>query len=480
MKDSKSGGCAAARVLVASAFAAAMLALCPANAASASGMLLLDGFVGQSGSRTNVVPWTACRYCVSDGVGNVYLPDGIRLPVGGIHPERMAKCVKGVLMTDGRDIYSWRAEHCLLKRLAVLPDGLAETSFAFRLDSWKLKLFLAPARCSQGFAAKAKLFALDIEKREVRGWDADAKPVGRLFDFSKSLSRPELVRSVAVHQETGDLLIGVHWPECKVHRFNVDGVERIDEVWPFKAMAESFSLADGRVFATGERAYELADKFGSTSFGVFSGETYGVARVAGGWWLATSQGAQFYTDAAVRSGRAATRRIGGLSGVTALGLSGGRILVASGYAIFSAWLDDLPDEPLSSDHTWCSLGKWTGAVKAVETAADGSFLIHWSDGKTRASWQFDPRITAWKDRKKRLHPVPDAGKAPPPANEARVCGLRAVAEPREIVLYAADGQRAGSFPMAATALAAEGRWLVAYVPSLNAVARFRVESAGRK
>ena len=47
-------------------------------------------------------------------------------------------------------------------------------------------------------------------------------------------------------------------------------------------------------------------------------------------------------------------------------------------------------------------------------------------------------------------------------------------------LYAADGHRAGSFPIAATALAAEGRWLVAYVPDLKAIARFRVETARRK
>ena len=461
--------------------AAILLGLCSANAAPASVALVLDGIVGQSGSRTNVVPWAACRYCVSDGAGNVYLPDGLRIPAGRKNPERMAKSVKGALMTDGLDMYSWRAEHCMLRRLTVSSDGLAETSFAFRPDSWKQKLFLAPAGCAKGFAAKAKLFALDMEKREVRGWDANAKPVGRLLDYSKLLSRPELVRSVAVHPETGDLLLGVYWPECKVHRFNVDGVERIDEVWPFKTMAESFALADGRVFATGERACELADKFGAMSFGVLSGETYGVARVAGGWWLATSQGAQFYTDAAVRSGGAATRRIGGLVGVTALGLSGGRILVASGYVIGSAWLDDHHDEPLASDRTWCSLGKWAGAVNSVETADDGSFLLHWSDGKTRASWQFDPRITAWKDRKKRLHPIPDEeGKALLPANEARVCGLRAVAELREIVLYAADGHRTGSFPIAATALAAEGRWLVAYVPDLKAIARFRVETARRK
>ena len=122
------------------------------------------------------------------------------------------------------------------------------------------------------------------------------------------MERPDLVRAVAAHPVTGDLLLGVHWPECRVHRFRPDGTEVLSPVWPFKAMAEGFSLAGGRMFALGERAYELSDKFGALSFGVNSGRVYDVARGKGGWWLATSQGAQFYTDAAAQSGRPAARR----------------------------------------------------------------------------------------------------------------------------------------------------------------------------
>ena len=448
-------------------------------AAIAAPRLVPDGILGQSEQRADPVEWTACRHCVADADGNVHLPGGWRVPASGGAPERMPRRVKGVLMTDGRDIYSWRAEHCALKRLAVGRDGLSETPFAFKPDNWKHRLFLSPAGCTRGFAAKAKLVALDVEKREVRGWDADGKSVGRLFAYGGAVERPELVRSVAVHPETGDLLLGSYWPECKVHRFDVEGRERVDQVWPFRAMAEDFALADGRVFAVGERAYELSDKFGARSFGVNSGATYGVARGKGGWWLATSQGAQFYSDAAVRSGAAASRRIGALDGVTALGISRGRVVLAMGYSIHSLWLDDLRHEPLSSDRGWCSLGKWAGAVRSIETPPDGTFVLRWSDGKSSAAWQFDPRITEWVHRKRRLHSVDGGLPDPRPANEAVVGGLRAVAEKGEIVLY--DGsRRVCSYKVAATALAAEGRWLVAYVPALKGLVRFRLEGGVRR
>ena len=447
-------------------------------AALAAPSLVPDGILGQSEQRSDPVEWTACRHCVADAEGNVHLPGGWRVPASGGAPERMARRVKGLLMTDGRDIYSWRAENCALRRLAAGRDGLVETPFVFRPDSWKQKLFLAPAGCTRGFAAKAKLFALDMEKREVRGWDADAKPVGKVFGYGDVLERPELVRAMAIHPETGDLLLGSYWPESKVHRFDVEGRERIDQVWPFRAMAEGFSIADGRVFAVGERAYELSDKFGALSLGVHSGETYCVARGKGGWWLATSQGAQFYSDAAVRSGSAASLRIGALDGVTALGISHGRVVVAMGYVVHSLWLDDQRAEPLSSDRGWCSLGKWAGAVRSIETPADGTFLLRWSDGKTSAAWQFDPRITEWVHRKRRLHPVADNLPDPRPANEASIDGLRAVAEKGEIVLYDGD-RRVCSYKVAATALAAEGRWLVAYVPALKGLVRFRLEGEVR-
>ena len=296
-----------------------------------------------------------------------------------------------------------------------------------------------------------------------------------VFSYEGKLERPDLASTASAYPKTGDLLIGTKWPECRVHRFRPDGTEVANAVWPFRAWAEGFAFSDGRVFAISEKAIELDDKFGTLSIGVNSGRVYGVARVKGGWWLSTSQGAQFYTDFEAKSGLAASRRVGGLSGVTAVGLTGGRVIVASGYVINTMWLDDRRDEPFSNSHSWCSTGKWSGDVDSIVKNDDGSLVLHWSNAKKgeEAAWHFDPRITAWKDRKLRLHAV-DVNSAPRrPANEAAVTGLKAVAEADEIVLY--DGSRkVGGYKVKATAIAAEGEWLVAYVPSMYGIVRFRV------
>ena len=397
-------------------------------AAVASVRLVPDGLLGQSGHKGAFVEWTGCRSCEGDADGNVFLPGGWMVPASGGPAEKAANGAK-TASTQGRPV---------------------------------------------GFAAMASRFTIDQKKHEVVGWDAGGKCIGAVFSYGGKVERPDLVKVAAVHPETGDLLLGAYWPECLVHRFRPDGTEVLGAVWPFKAMAEGFSLAGGKMFAVGERAYELSDKFGALSFGVDSGRVYGVARGKGGWWLATSQGAQFYTDAAVQSGRPAARRIGGLSNATAVGLSDGRVLVAEGCRIHCMWLDDRPDEPFSSSHDWCVIGKWKGSVDSIAKAEDGAFFLHWSDGKGEAAWRFDPRITEWKDRKKRFHEV-EAGKAPRrPANEADIGGgVRAVAEKGEIVLYRGSS-RVGAYAVSATAVAAEGGWLVAYVPEMRGLVRFRV------
>jgi hypothetical protein len=218
---------------------------------------------------------------------------------------------------------------------------------------------------------------------------------------------------------------------------------------------------------------ELPDAFGGElCFGVAANEVKGLARAAGGWWVATTQGAQFYSDGGSVRASTAVRRFGGLDGVTALGLSGGRILAASGCRIRGLWLDDRRDEPFDGDISWCAFGKWDGAVESVGSRPDGGFAFTWRKGGESAAWMFEPRYTEWKDRALRLRSVDVAGGAQRPAREDRIGGYRVVAEPKEIVLYD-DGRRVFAYPVAASAIAAEGRWLIAYVPELKAILRMR-------
>ena len=440
----------------------------------AAARLVPDGMLGQSGSRGAPVEWTDCRYCAADGAGNVYFPGGWRLRPGASAPERMSKTVSGELMSDGEALYAWRTDPGVLVRLSATDEGLADTGDAVKIGDWRRRPFPAPASCRRGFAAKARTFALDRAQNAVFAWDGTGRPLGKALDYKALVPKPDLVRAAAVHPVTGEMLLGTYWPECRVHRFREDGSERVDEAWPFAMMAQSFVCAGNRVFALGPCVRELTDSFGSSmSFGVNANEAQGLARGDRGWWVATTQGAQFYPDSAAADGVPASRRVGGLANVTALGLSAGRVLVAEGYRMYGLWLDDRRNEPLSSDSVWCAYGKWDGAVESIESCAAGGFAFTWRKGDKTESWIFEPRITEWKDRARRVRSVPREQGARRPANEDRIGRYRVVAEEKEIVLY--EGQaRVCAFSVSATAIAAEGKWLVAWVPKLKAVLRMKL------
>ena len=444
-------------------------------AGAAAPRLVPDGLLGQSGARKSPVAWTSCRYCVSDGAGNVYFPDGWWIRKGAAVPERMGGAPAGELLSDGKHVYSWRPELGVLSRLSPAGGTLAETGSEWKIGDWRQRPFLAPDSCRTAFASRARVLALDMKARVVRAWDESGRPLGTVFDYSARLPRPDLVRAAALHPKTGELLLGTYWPECRVHRFREDGREVTDEAWPFAVMANFFACSGERMFALGSYAQELVDTFGGEiGFGQDCNEVRGLARGDGGWWLATTQGAQFYPDGGAVRGKAASRRIGGIAGVTALGLSGGRVLAAAGYRVYGLWLDDRRDEPFSGDIGWCAHGKWDGAIVSVEARGEGTFALAWRSGADEAAWHFDPRLTEWKDRARRVRAATAAEAPRRPANEDRIRGYRVVAEEKEIVLYSGK-KRVSSYPVVATAIAAEGDWLVAGVPELKAILRLKLK-----
>ena len=125
----------------------------------------------------------------------------------------------------------------------------------------------------------------------------------------------------------------------------------------------------------------------------------GIARGAGGWWLATTQGAQFYADADTT--RSPSRRIGGLADVDAVGILEGRILVAARHRLLSLWLDDRADDPLASDERWLvHADSYDGRCSGIE-ARDGIFLLR--DVGVGKTWAFNPKIANWMQRHMRQH-----------------------------------------------------------------------------
>ena len=451
------------------------LAVCATGGSFAAPRLALHGELGQSAKPGSApVEWTDAAWCVNDSKGNVYLPGGWRIPAGGTDAEKMSETVNGDIFSDGRDLWAWTQGNATIRRLEVTPGGLKASGQSFRLDDWRYHLFFAPAGLERGYAEGAKLFGIRRGRTDVCAWDAQGRPLGAVFDFSGKVKRPRLVHSVGLHPETGDLLLGLYWPESKVRRFSKDGGEVVAGVWPVSFMCEHvFPVAGGGMWFAGGSARKLSDDYvNPLSLGWNSHGVHGVARAPGGWWLATTQGAQYFPDASPR-GAPPARRVGGLANIGVLSISHGFVLAFSGYAMYGFWLDDLPDEPLSRDQNWTVGGKWSGRAASVDVAPDGSFLIAWTDGKKSETWSFDPRITDWKDRARRMFKT----SAPPPArpvNETRLGRFRAVAADGEIALF--DGAaKVASTPSDATAVAAEGRWLVAYSPSRRAVLRFKLE-----
>ena len=174
------------------AFAIAWLPPCCCIAAA---RLVPDGILGQSGTRDDPVEWTDCRYCAADGAGNVYFPGGWRLARGAAAPKRMSKTVPGELVSDGESVYSWRADRGTLTRLSVDGDGLAVTDMAVKIGDWRRRPFLAPSSCRIGYAARARIFALDGKAKSILAWDEAGKPLGKAFDYGSSVPKPDLVRA---------------------------------------------------------------------------------------------------------------------------------------------------------------------------------------------------------------------------------------------------------------------------------------------
>jgi hypothetical protein len=159
-------------------------------------------------------------------------------------------------------------------------------------------------------------------------------------------------------------------------------------------------MAGGRLWALGSVACAV-DETGRPDAGRTIGRDANVvrdiARGDGGFWLATTQGAQFYPDGDAHG--ACPVRLGGLPDVSAVALCRGRVLAAAGPRLFAMWLDDEADEPFHSDEQWLVRPfRYDGKATAID-AADGLFFIAEETFKT--TWAFNPDHTQWLSRQKR-------------------------------------------------------------------------------
>lgn len=439
--------------------------------------LVFSGLIGQSQDlEPDPIPWTDCAWCVADASGDVHFPGGWKIPSGGRHVVREECSVSGEVFSDGEgNLYYFYPQRAELGIVIAGPQGLFKGRELTRLYHWDLRLHAAPASCSFGFAADGRrFFALDRKRREVHAWADGGEDAGVVLSFAE---RKEPFVSLAIHPQSGDLLLGTGWPENKICRFRSDGTEVKDPFWPASGYALSLATSGGRVWVLGSDAALLPESKAVSAqcrFGRFSNVVRALAETTDGYWLATSQGAQLYHKNDL--GRCA-RRVGGLADIGALALHDGRVLVGTGYRMLNFWLDDLPDDPISSDDNWRVAKKWNEKIDLIEVRDDVFYLRDATAGGVTA---FDPRVTEYVFRAKRQYDVTNFTFK---AKVDRVrFGLRrdyaAVAGVDGIRLYHHEASGANrlvqTVPVQAAALAGEGEWLVAYEPARKAIVRYRL------
>ena len=405
------------------------------------------GVLGQS----RAVEWTDCAWCVSDAEGRTHFPGGWMAEKGARDVRRLPKTVRGTVYGSGDALYSWQPDKGTVFRVKATSEGLVEDGVFVRIANWQWKL---------AFRRDGGLLAFDKEGKSVRGWTKDGAGEGVVLDLS-SFADVGRVTDLAEHPTSGDIVLITSWPG-KVHRFHA-GKEVVDDLWP-RAANGTLAVADGRLWALGAGAGEIADRMLSASQRIQVGNglaqtTRAIAWTGAGWWLATSQGA-LYCPAA-QPGRIAAR-VGGLTGVGALAIQNGTVYAFCGHVVRALRIDDFRDEPFSSwdGGPWCVGGGWSDRTVVAALVRDGAIWLN--EAKEGKAWRFDPSETEWVRREHRYKVVPMPTGASDlvsaKADEAWFRGSR---------ISAAD-----FLPVEVTAIATEGDFVVGYSPKYRAILRF--------
>lgn len=274
--------------------------------------------------------------------------------------------------------------------------------------------------------------------------------------------------------ETGELLVGTGYPESRVHLFGANGKEVVDSVWPLGGWYDDLVNVEGRTWGLKRGATELTRTLKGVHPFKIGGEeaewTHGLVIQSEGYWLKCHQGWLYYKASAPTR---CARRHGDLRNVTALALLDGVVYVFRGSRLDRIWLDARSDEPMlgSGFDNGRLAGRWSGTVDAVEVI-EGHKLRYAFAGE-KGAWILDPSVTEWIFRAKREYRTEETVSRK--RTQAKIAGFDVEATAEGIILRNAAGEITYQSPEVATAIAAQGDWLVAYVPSKAAVLRFRLQ-----
>lgn len=272
--------------------------------------------------------------------------------------------------------------------------------------------------------------------------------------------------------ETGELLVGTGYPECRVHRYDADGNEITDSIWPWRGWYERLVNVEGITWGLKQGATQITRTLPQGRPLKVGGPEAewccGIVVQPKGYWLRGHQGWLYY-DAA--EPERCVRRHGDLPGVTALVILRGKVYAFRGSRIDSLWLDAKPDEPMigADFGGGRAAGRWQGTVNAAEIV-DGK--IRYAFEGEEGGWMYDPRITDWVFRAKREYRTEDTVIRDP--TKDKMGDFSVAIEEKGIVLRDSDQQVVCTVPENVSLLAAEGEWLVAYNPEKAAILRYRL------
>lgn len=431
---------------------AALAALFSASL-STSGAWRQAGTIGQSGTADGAPVAQLAVRVAADAAGNVVFDGKWFARPGEKKPRALSKTLAGTVMGDGERIYCVSLYGTTVREAAIKDDALVQAGEPIRVADAKgapAYFAIAPAKCNRGFCASVKFAVLDRAALKVYGFAADGSDAGVLLDYSAH-DKAKLFSAVGFLPETGDLLVSTGYPEERIRRFRPGGEEVLNPMWPCKAHG-LIVFSGGRTWALSSSAVAFAEAASpSLRIGRDASSVSSIAHSGDVVWLGTSQGALAFN--AAHPERCITH-FGGPGEVRALAIADGRVFAFVGARICQYWLDDLPDEPMSSADVgwlWRIGGKYSGAVTAVGRRADGLLHFDFEDAGKTTRYAFDWSQTLWMQRAKRLFVVEGDGAMAP--------------------------QRPADMPEGDyTAVAVEGDWMVAYSPSRMAIVKFKREA----
>ena len=250
-------------------------------------LAVVSGWLGQSQPPdAPPIPWTECAWICEDGSGNIYLPDGWRIRAGDHTAGKMKHAVPFRLYCDGCCLYGWDAPKRSVRKVRAVDDGIVDDGEFCRLPHANYSLHFIPSALECGVASGRKVLALDRTAGNVIAVSSDGRIEAPLFSFADK-EYAQLVRSVGVLPQTGDLLLGTYWPDCRIYRFRPDGTELRNASWPFRTRSDAMVFSGGRLWAmAGQVAQTVDDSLAVREDGAVGRNAYivrGIARGAGGF-----------------------------------------------------------------------------------------------------------------------------------------------------------------------------------------------------